>query len=179
MAKRKKAAADPKKGLDSLLPRKPRGRPGIRRSPVRSNADHYQMLLSQHWKVVGPPLLQAKTPEQVTAAFREVPEIQRVHFVPSLAKPILAVLRERHFPKTRDAQIRFLADSLGARGAVSPRRSRDICAEQRKNVVTWIIRRDFYIECSCGYEGPALRGACPKCKTDRVHSSAGGFQEMS
>lgn len=179
MAKGQKATATPKKGLDSLLPRRPRGRPGIRRSLVRSNADQYQMLLSQHWKILEKPLLQAKTPGEVTTAFREVPEIQRVHFVPSLAKLILEVLGERHFPKTRKAQSRFLADSLGARGKRSPRRSRDICAEERKNVVHWIIRRDFYIECTCGYKGPAVRGACPKCKTDRVHSLAGGFEEMA
>lgn len=176
MANRKKVTSGPKKDVDSLSPKRPPGRPGIHRSRVRNNADHYRMLLGKHWKVVGEPLLQANTPEEVTAAFRAVPEIQRVHFVPSLAKLILQVRREPHFPKTRNAQIGFLADSLGARGKRSPRRSRDICVEERKNVVHWIIRREFYIECTCGYKGPALRGACPKCKTDMVHSSAVGFE---
>ena len=126
------------------------------------------MLLSQHWKVVGEPLLGAETPEEVIAAFGAVPEIQRVHFVPSLADLILRILREPYFPKTRNAQIGFLADSLGARGVVRPRRSRDICAEERKKVLHYIIRQDFYIECTCGYEGPARKGACPKCGTDTV-----------
>lgn len=179
MAKRTKGDNKPKKGLDSLLPKRPRGRPGIRRSPVRKNADHYRMLLSEHWKVVGEPLLQAETPEEVAAAFGEVPEVQRVYLVPSLAELILRIRREPLFPKTREAQIGFLADSLGARGKVSSRRSRDICVEERKTMVHWIVRRDFYIKCSCGYKGPALRGACPKCKTDRVHPSAGGFQDLS
>lgn len=31
-----------------------------------------------------------------------------------------------------------------------------------------IIRRDYYIECTCRYKGPALHGKCPKCGTDRL-----------
>lgn len=158
--------------LDSLSPKRPRGRPGIRGSLVRNNADHYQALLSKHWNVIGEPLGLAGTPEEVTAAFHEVPEAERVNFVPSLAELILTVTEEQRFPISDDAQIRFLADSLGARGAVSPRRSRDICAEERVKVVHYIVRRDFYIECTCGYKGPALRGACQKCGTDTVHWQA-------
>jgi len=129
------------------------------------------MTLSQLWEKVGEPLLRAGNPEEVIAAFQGVSESYRSQFVPSLAELILKVMHEPTFPKTRDAQIGFLADSLGARGERSARRSRDICAAQRKKIVHVIVRRDFYIECSCGYEGPAFRGACPKCKTDRLHPS--------
>jgi hypothetical protein len=130
------------------------------------------MTLSLLWEKVSEPLLRASTPEAVIAAFQGVSESHRSHFVPSLAELILKVVHEPTFPKTHDAQIGFLADSLGARGERSARRSRDICAAQRKKIVHFIVRRDFYIQCSCGYEGPAFRGACPKCKTDRIHPSA-------
>jgi len=75
-----------------------------------------------------------------------------------------------HPPGTkREAQIAFLADSLGARGLVSPRRSRDICYEERAKPVHFIIRQDCYIQCTCAYKGPALHGKCPKCGTERIH----------
>ena len=175
MTKRKKVGGKTKVVVDSFLPKKPRGRPGIPPSWVQGTADNDRVALSQYWDVIGEPLIRARTPQEVTAAFQGVPEGQRSHFVPSLAEMILNVLREPLFPKTSEAQIKFLADSLGARGQRSARRSRDICAKERKKVQTWIVRRDFYIQCTCGYEGPALRGACPKCKTDQVHPSAKGI----
>lgn len=171
MAEPKKDAEKPKQGLDSYLPKKRRGRPGIPPSWVRGTADNDQLRLSQIWDAIGEPLLQARTPQEVTAAFQGAPEGLRSNFVPILAELILKVLDDPLFPKTREAQIKFLADSLGARGQRSLRRSRDICAAERKKVVNWIVRRDYYIQCSCGFEGPAFRGACPKCKTDRVHPS--------
>jgi hypothetical protein len=46
---------------------------------------------------------------------------------------MLKVLRDREFPKrNKKARINFLADSLAAKGAVTPRTSRDICARARK-----------------------------------------------
>ncbi len=62
------------------------------------------------------------------------------------------------FPKTVKAQIRFIGDSLAGLGRVAPRTSRDICAEGRKKQHI-IIRQDYDIECTCGYEGPAKPGA--------------------
>ncbi len=72
---------------------------------------------------------------------------------------------DRHFPKRRKAQARFLGDSLGADGELSPRRSRDICEEQRatQKRTNHIIRYEFYIECSCQFEGHSLDHACPRC----------------
>jgi hypothetical protein len=48
---------------------------------------------------------------------------------------------------------------------VTPRRSREICAEERAKIRHVIVRREYYIECSCGYEGPARDGACRNCGT--------------
>ncbi len=52
-------------------------------------------------------------------------------------------------PLRREAQINFLADSLAGRGLVSPRRSRDICAQERATEKRRhrIIRQEFYVEC--------------------------------
>ena len=85
-----------------------------------------------------------------------------------LCKPNLLfhALHDKKFPRNnREAQEQFIADSLAALGQVSIRRSRDIvqgarAAEKKKGK---IIRREFYIECSCGYEGPAYHDACPDC----------------
>jgi hypothetical protein len=65
----------------------------------------------------------------------------------------------------------FLADSLAARGVRSARRSRDICDQERKKKVNYIIRQDYYIECTCRYKGPALHGKCPKCGTGQLSPS--------
>jgi hypothetical protein len=171
MEEPKKVSRKNAEGLDRFLPKKPRGRPGIHRDTVRGTADNDRVRLSQIWDAVGDGLLQAKTPKEVIAAFEGVGVSYRSHFVP-VAELILKVIQEPTFPKTPEAQIRFLADSLGARGHRSARRSRDICSAERKKVVYWIMRQDFYIQCSCGYEGPALRGACPNCKTNRLHPTA-------
>jgi len=77
----------------------------------------------------------------------------------------IEAVRDRHFPKRRKAQARFLGDSLGADGELSPRRSRDICGEQRaiQKRAQHIIRYEFYIECSCQFKGHSLGHACPRC----------------
>jgi hypothetical protein len=77
-----------------------------------------------------------------------------------------SVLVDKQFPKqNREAQEQFIADSLAAEGKVSIRRSRDLVQRERsaRKKRGKILRREFYIECSCSYEGPAYRDACPKC----------------
>lgn len=80
---------------------------------------------------------------------------------------ILKVLGERSCPKTTEKKLDFLADSLAGVGVVSPRRSRDICASARSKEKTKsqykIIRHEYYVECECGYIGPACENACRKC----------------
>ena len=88
---------------------------------------------------------------------------------------ILEILPDPKFPITdRKAQFRFLADSLAGDGVISPRRSRDICAQQRKRREPEgeIIRREFYVECTCGYKGPALNGGCQECGTRQLSDKA-------
>jgi len=80
---------------------------------------------------------------------------------------LLATLLDKQFPKqSRKAREQFIADSLAAEGRVSIRRSRDVAQSKRSAIHKQgkIIRREFYIECSCGYEGPAFHDACPHCR---------------
>jgi hypothetical protein len=112
-------------------------------------------------------LVAAKTTDEVNHALESAPSYAQKEFKP-LIPVILKVLQERAFPKKQKAQFDFFADSLAAYGRVSPRRSRDICGEERAKERTKspykIIRKEFYIECSCGYKGPALDNACRKCR---------------
>jgi hypothetical protein len=72
-------------------------------------------------------------------------------------------IRDRHFPKRRQAQARFLGDSLGADGDVSPRRSRDICGEERRREKRELPAAEFYIHC-CGKKRWTVDRLCPECK---------------
>ncbi len=105
-------------------------------STVTGRASNYQFQLGQVWHSLRTPLLAAKTEEEVTKA---------------LSIP----------------QIKFLARSLAGRPSLSFRSSRDICEkealrEKRKSPHR-ILRREYFIECSCGYNGPALDNDCPEC----------------
>jgi len=108
-----------------------------------------------------------RTEEEVTAAFENTRRRMPQTFAPHLASDILALIHDPKFPKRREARINFLADSLGGRPELSFRRSRDICererAKQRKKSPHHIIRKEYYVECSCGYKGPARNDACRKC----------------
>ena len=142
-----------------------RGRPGVDRSLALQTADQLGVMLPAFWPRLAPPLLAAQSPGDVTRAF-EALGLVSTSFVPHWSELILKIIHDRRFPRVRaKAQIAFLTDSLGAQGAVTPRRSREICAEERTKESHFIVRRDYYIECTCGYEGPALKGACPDCGT--------------
>jgi hypothetical protein len=112
------------------------------------------------WEAAGEALLQASTDEEVVHAFEKA-GISYAEEFRRLTPLVLRVLRDNRFPVRRQAQIGFLADSLAGLGRVSPRRSRDIClaerAKERKRSKHRILRREYYIECSCGYEGPARK----------------------
>ncbi len=166
MPKRKKVSKTRKKALDTVFGKRPRGRPGVRPSEIRGRGDHYRLLFSQIWKQVGKALLKARTEGEVSRAFDASPSY-KMEFAP-LASVILRVLRDPKFPKRPEPQRNFLGDSLAGRGLISPRRSRDICAQERKKKLHHIIRQDYYIECTLRYKGPALHGSCPKCGTDRL-----------
>ena len=142
-----------------------RGRPGVDRSLVLQTANQLSVMLPGFWPRLVQPLLAAQSPGDVTRAF-EALGLVSTSFVPHWSELILKIIQDRRFPRVRaKAQREFLADSLGAQGAVTPRRSREICAEERTKKSHFIVRREYYIECTCGYKGPALEGACPDCGT--------------
>lgn len=109
----------------------------------------------------------AQTVEEVKTAFETYGQPYAGDFVPERASDILALIRHPKFPKHSEARINFLADSLGGRPNLSLRTSRDICererARQRRKSQHHIIRNEFYVECTCGYKGPARDNACRKC----------------
>jgi hypothetical protein len=141
-----------------------RGRPPrIDGSIVIGAANAYHAWFLQFWSKLGPRLLTAQSPEEITRAVREEAMGISASLAP-FSELILKIVRDPKFPRTRaKSQIHFLADSLAGQGFVTPRRSREICAAERTKVKHIIVRREYYIECSCGYEGPALDGACRNC----------------
>lgn len=168
MPNRKKQIRRLQKALDTYVEKRGRGRPQkIRPSEVSGRAENYRST----FRLIGPKLLAAviaaTTSEEVIIAFESHAEAYAREFVPRFAADILQIIHEPKFPKRPEAQINFLADSLAGRPNVEPRRSRDIClkerAKERAKSPHTIIRKEFYVECSCGYTGPALNDACRKC----------------
>jgi hypothetical protein len=190
MRKRKKSQQKRKKGLDTsaeiqalaFSQRRSRGRPlRMAHSEIVGRADNYREVFWQKrlrtnkkdpsknkWVRDKPhawasELVLVKNAEDAEGALASRP----YHELKRLIPLILDVLNERSFPKTPKAQLDFLADSIAALGAVSPRRSRDICARERANDQRKsrhrILRHEFYVECSCGYKGPARDDTCRKC----------------
>jgi hypothetical protein len=168
MPKRQKLVRRIKNAVDTFSKKRGRGRPQrIPRSWVIGRADNYRISLAQVWPKLRDPLLASQTEVQTIAAFENYGHPYAGDFVPRQAPEILALIRDPSFPKRPKAQIGFLADSLAGRPNVEFRTSRDICvkerAKQRAKSPHKIIRKEFYIECECGYKGPARDNACRKC----------------
>jgi hypothetical protein len=180
MPRRKNSRRSSKVPLDKKTANTRTGRPGVRHSEIVGRAVNYRSIFwcqrldrkKKEWVRDKPytwamALVAAKTTDELRRALESAPSYARNEFNP-LISLILKVLQERAFPKKQKAQFDFLADSLAAYGRVSPRRSRDICGEERAKERTKspykIIRKEFYVECSCGYKGPALDDACRKCR---------------
>jgi hypothetical protein len=170
MPKSQKPTQQPKKTLDVFSEKRGRGRPPtIGPAVVFGRAQNYRTMLAAVWPKLRDPLLNVGglTKEEVTKAFETHAQPYSENFVPGLASYILDVIHERKFPERSKAQVHFLADSLAGRPNVGSRRSRDICAEERAKESAKsphkILRREFYVECSCGYKGPAQNDACRKC----------------
>lgn len=115
------------------------------------------------WAIV---LVTANREDGIIRALDSVPDHIRNEFKP-LAPLIFRVLKEKRHPKRLRSRLDYLADSIAARGDVSPRRSRDICAKaravERAKSPYKIVRHEYYVGCSCGYKGPARDNACRKC----------------
>ena len=168
MGKRKKTIPTDENPLDSLLEKRGRGRPfDVLHSEVIGRADNYRDIFGRVWSSLRDPLIDANTVEEVIEAFQKHADAYAREFVPRLAEDILKVIREPKFPKRSAAQIGFVADSLAGRPNVEPRTSRDICAKERMKEGAKsrhkILCKEFYVECSCGYKGPAKNNACRKC----------------
>jgi hypothetical protein len=170
MPKRDKSTQKPEKVLDAPSEKRGRGRPAkILHSWVIGRAGNYRTQLEAVWPMLSDPLLAAAngTEEDVVKAFENFANPYAQDFVPRLASDILGVIRDPKFPRRPKAQIGFLADSLAGRPNVAPRTSRDICAQERAKERAQsphrILRKEFYVECSCGYKGPSLNNACRKC----------------
>ena len=172
MPQNRKKRGAPQKGrrnqLDKVSEKRGRGRPGGDAAEIRGRADDYRLKLRVFWDAIREPVLEARTEGDILAAFAQTAEYNARPFVaPDFPGLILKIIHEPKFPKRSKTQIGFLADSLAGLGKISPRRSRDVCAEQRPKDVPLsqhrILRWEFYIECSCGYKGAARDNACRKC----------------
>ncbi|MGO8983598.1 MAG: hypothetical protein ACLPHI_02705 [Terriglobales bacterium] len=163
--KRNKGPKTAKFPLDRVSEKRPGRREKIGASEVVGRAHNYRWILNQVWDRLWPLLSKAKNEEDVIKAFREGAKPYDGSFVPSLAGLVLKVMNERKFPKRKEPRIHFLADSLAGVGLVTPRRSRDICEEERANAkkTHHIVCYEFYVECSCGYKGRSKKHACTKC----------------
>ena len=181
MPKREKSPKTEKISLDRGSEKAGRGRPGVRPEEIVGRAENFRRMFwsqclhgskkNRKWVRDQPyewalALVKSATEEDALRALDSAPSYVQNEFRP-LISLILDVLRESDFPKRQENQFDFLADSVAARGEVSPRRSRDICGEhrsiERAKSPYRILRKEFYIECSCGYKGPARDNACRKC----------------
>ena len=168
MLGRKDSPKVTKKPVDAIPEKGGRGRPRLcRYSEIIKRAQNYRGIFTGIWDRLSVALLAARNEEEVTEAFRSHAQPNSNEFVPRLAKDILEVLREKKFPKKPRAQIKFLANSLAGWPNVAARTSRDICAiglaEEKAKSPHKILRKEFYVECSCGFKGPALNDGCRKC----------------
>jgi hypothetical protein len=168
MKKQKKAIRGAELPLDPNSKKRGRGRPRkCRYSEIWGRAENYRGIFSRLWEKLSGPLLAVQTKDDVTHVFQTHAEPYVQEFVPRLADDILEVIHEKKFPRMPRAQIKFLANSLAGLPSVEPRTSRDICAkrlaEQKAMSPYKILRKEFYVECSCGYRGAALNDACRKC----------------
>lgn len=153
------------------FPHKPgRGRsPQVSSLATKGRSDNYRGILRNVWDRLSPTLLQAETEDDVINAF-QIAAAGGSEFLQQ-AGLILKLVKDPKFPKRQKARINFLADSLAGQGLVSPRRSRDICTEERTRIknTSHILRYEFYVECSCGYKGHSKNHGCPECGASIRH----------
>lgn len=155
----------PKRRLTGIQKR-PGPKPRVFGNALLSARHAYLVLSQSAAKIDLPKLATADSESDVVAALHEVPDHARLLLTGRWGKAILRWAKEKKFPKHNEqAILRHLADSIAGDGDVSPRTSRDICDRLRREERNRgrIIRREFYVECTCGYQGPALHDACPDC----------------
>lgn len=169
MPERKTVVSRRKKTIDTFRAKRARGRPArVRPSEIFGRADNYRFIFDQVWDRLWSLISRAQSETEVVAAFRQGASPYDGQFLPWVGELALRILREPKFPKRRSAQVAFFADSCAAVGEVTPRRSRDICAQERAKEklvqrAHHIVSYEFYVECSCGYKGHSQEHACPDC----------------
>jgi hypothetical protein len=167
--KQRGSVVNPKTPIDTF-PEKPlkRGRPRIEQyATISGHAANYRSMLSEKWPDLGKPLMSCQRAEDVTEAFQKHAQPYAEEFVPRLTSDIFELMRGAKFPQRANAQIKYIAESVAGRPNVTFRTSRDVCAKLRAEEGAKsphrIIRKEFYVECECGYKGPAKNDACQKC----------------
>jgi len=133
---------------------------------VVGNADALRAQLTNAWPRLGERLLGAESAVKLWEVVKSGQGIISIMHDFLFSERMFQIIHDPKFPRVRvKSRIHFLADSMGGCGLVTPRRSREICAKERAKVQHVIVRRDFYIECTCGYQGPAVNGVCQGCGT--------------
>jgi len=93
---------------------------------------NYRYQLAEIWPRLSGPLVSAETEEQIISVFKEHGRPYASEFVPRLVSDIWVLIHDRNLPKTADARIGFLADSLAGRPNVEFRTSRGICGKNAR-----------------------------------------------
>lgn len=146
-----------------------RGRkPIVSREQVQYREASYREILGAPgvWARLWPLLRSAPDSGSVTDAFHAALVPDAHTFVPHVAEVILKVIRDERFPRRSKARINFLSASIAGGPRMTPRRSRDVCQENRsasQEAKHRIVRYEYYIVCTCTYEGPSHNHACPQC----------------
>jgi len=140
----------------------------VRARWVVGSAGVYNSQFWSAWDKIRDGLLAANSSEEVLNAINASGGLITIpaNDPSKFSSLILDIIKDPSFPKLRKkSQIRFLSDSLGANGLLTPRRSRDVCYEERAKAKRphHIVRYEYFIECSCGYEGNSQYHACAKC----------------
>jgi hypothetical protein len=168
LRKYKKDLKELNKELDSFSEEFPKGRPPtVRAEEIRGRAEKFQYIFNQVWDGLWPLLSEAETEEDVQRAFQEQAGTYYNRTEVWSTSLVLRILGDPKFPKRRDAQVNFFADSLAGLGDITPRYSRDICARHRakEKRAQHILRFEFYVECSCGFKGRSRDHGCRRCGT--------------
>jgi len=164
MGRNKKVKKIARNPLDRFSLERGPGRPvKVVPSAVRGRADNWRSAIARLWNDLEGPLLAAQSPDEVSKAFQAV--LPGNNEFPPHAEVMFRTLNDPKFPKRKKARINFLADSSAGLGIVTPRRSRDICAEERGLDVQrqQILRYEYWVQCSCGYKGISRNHCCKKC----------------
>jgi hypothetical protein len=165
----------------NAVEKRPRGRPrGNRQADsdagVLLRAENYRRDLSSRWDDLMPGLVQARDAADTDEGVKTIMEAWLAagfadgsHGFPYLlvlAPRILRVLRDKKCPKQREDRITFLADALSG-FQLAPRTAHELCQREREKrragnaIIQWVPV--FDVECSCGYRGQSVYGACPAC----------------